>query len=72
MTADTQPLTYRVDRAAPLDLGGYESQEGYAAVRRALKEPLVRKARKVSKALRGSTAPMVLMVRPARRDLKDQ
>ena len=38
MTADTKPLTYRVDLATPLDIRGYESQEGYAAVRKALKE----------------------------------
>jgi NADH-quinone oxidoreductase subunit F len=38
MTADTTPLTYRVNVGAPPDLRGYESQEGYAAVRKALKE----------------------------------
>ena len=38
MTADSQPLTYRVDLAAPLDIRGYESREGYAAVRKALKD----------------------------------
>ena len=38
MTADTKPLTHRVDLATPLDIRGYESQEGYAAVRKALKE----------------------------------
>ena len=38
MTADTKPLTYRVDLGAPLDLRGYESREGYAAVRKALRE----------------------------------
>ena len=38
MSADTRPLTYRVDLAAPLDLRGYESREGYAAVRKALKD----------------------------------
>jgi NADH-quinone oxidoreductase subunit F len=40
LTADTQPLTYRVNPGAPLDLRGYESQDGYAAVRKALKEML--------------------------------
>jgi NADH-quinone oxidoreductase subunit F len=40
LTADTQPLTYRVNPGAPLDLGGYESQDGYAAVHKALKEML--------------------------------
>jgi NADH-quinone oxidoreductase subunit F len=38
MTADTKPLTYRVDLAQPLDIRGYQLQEGYAAVRKALKE----------------------------------
>jgi NADH-quinone oxidoreductase subunit F len=38
MTADSKPLTYRVDLEAPLDLQAYERQDGYAAVRRALKE----------------------------------
>jgi NADH-quinone oxidoreductase subunit F len=38
LTADTQPLTYRVNPGAPLDLGAYESQDGYAAVHKALKE----------------------------------
>lgn len=38
MTAETTPLTYRVDLGAPLDLRGYESADGYAAVRKALKE----------------------------------
>ena len=38
MTADTHPLTYRLDVAAPLDLRGYEAAEGYAAVRKALRE----------------------------------
>jgi NADH-quinone oxidoreductase subunit F len=38
MTADTTPITYRVNVGAPPDLRGYESQEGYAAVRKALKE----------------------------------
>jgi NADH-quinone oxidoreductase subunit F len=36
--AETQPLTFRVNLAAPLDLGGYKAQEGYAALRKALKE----------------------------------
>jgi NADH-quinone oxidoreductase subunit F len=36
--AETQPLTYRVNVDAPLDLRGYESQGGYAALRKALKE----------------------------------
>ncbi|MDR3416110.1 MAG: NADH-quinone oxidoreductase subunit NuoF [Nevskia sp.] len=38
MSADTHPLTYRVNLAQPLDLKGYEAQEGYAALRKALKE----------------------------------
>jgi NADH-quinone oxidoreductase subunit F len=38
MTADTKPLTYRVDVGTPLDIRAYQSQEGYAAVRKALKE----------------------------------
>ena len=38
MTADSKPLTYRLDVARPLDLEGYQSQEGYAAVRKALRE----------------------------------
>jgi NADH-quinone oxidoreductase subunit F len=38
VTADTKPLTYRIDQGAPQDLRGYELREGYAAVRRALKE----------------------------------
>src|SRR5580700_1072610 len=38
MTAETKPLTHRVDLATPLDIRGYESQEGYAAVRKALKK----------------------------------
>jgi len=38
MTADSHPLTYRLDVAAPLDLRGYEAAEGYAAVRKALRE----------------------------------
>jgi NADH-quinone oxidoreductase subunit F len=37
-TGDKQPLTYRVNVAQPLDLKGYEAQDGYAAVRKALKE----------------------------------
>jgi len=36
MRADTQPLTYRVNLGAPLDLHGYEAEDGYAAVRKAL------------------------------------
>jgi NADH-quinone oxidoreductase subunit F len=38
VTADTMPLTYRIDLGAPPDIGRYESQEGYSAVRKALKE----------------------------------
>jgi NADH-quinone oxidoreductase subunit F len=38
MTADTTPLTCRIDVAAPLDIRGYHSRDGYAAVRKALKE----------------------------------
>lgn len=38
MTPDGAPLTYRVNLEAPLDLRGYESKEGYAALRKALKE----------------------------------
>ena len=38
MRADTQPLTYRVNLGAPLDLRAYESQDGYAAVHKALNE----------------------------------
>ena len=38
MTADTKPLTYRINLARPLDIRGFESAEGYAAVRKALKE----------------------------------
>ena len=38
MTADSTPLTYRVDLGTPLDLKRYESQDGYAAVRKALRE----------------------------------
>ena len=40
MTADTQPLTYRVNLASPLDLRDYEAQQGYAAVHKAVKEML--------------------------------
>jgi len=36
--ADSTPLTYRVDLGNPLDLKRYESQDGYAAVRKALRE----------------------------------
>jgi NADH-quinone oxidoreductase subunit F len=36
--AETRPLTYRVSLDAPLDLRSYESQDGYAAFRKALKE----------------------------------
>jgi len=36
--ADSKPLTYRVNLAAPLDLKGYEAQDGYAALRQSLKE----------------------------------
>ena len=38
LKAETHPLTYRVDLAAPLDLKGYEAQEGYAALKKAVKE----------------------------------
>ena len=38
MSAESRPLTYCVDLATPLDLRGYEAQEGYAAVRKALKD----------------------------------
>jgi NADH-quinone oxidoreductase subunit F len=38
MTAETKPLTYRIDLAAPLDIRGYEAQDGYAALRKALRE----------------------------------
>jgi len=38
MSGDTHPLTYRVNLAAPLDLKGYEANEGYAALRKAVKE----------------------------------
>ena len=31
---DTKPLTYRVNLAQPLDLAGYEANEGYAALDR--------------------------------------
>jgi len=36
--SETQPLTYRVNLGAPLDLRGYEAQDGYAALRRALRD----------------------------------
>ena len=36
--ADTKPLTYRVNLDAPLSLCSYESQDGYAALRKTLKE----------------------------------
>jgi len=36
--SETRPLTYRVNLGAPLDLRGYESQDGYAALRRALRD----------------------------------
>ena len=36
--ADTKPLTYRVNLDAPLSLRRYESQDGYAALRKTLKE----------------------------------
>src|SRR5579859_4323894 len=38
LKAETHPLTYRVNLAAPLDLKGYEAQDGYAALRKAAKE----------------------------------
>jgi NADH-quinone oxidoreductase subunit F len=38
VTASTRPLTYRVNVDAPLDIRGYQSQEGYAAARKALKD----------------------------------
>jgi len=38
LKAETHPLTYRVNSAQPLDLKGYEAQDGYAALRKALKE----------------------------------
>ena len=34
--ADSKPLTYRVNLAAPLDLKGYEAQDGYAALRQSM------------------------------------
>jgi len=37
VTGETKPLTYRIDLGAPLDLRAYELQDGYAAVRDALK-----------------------------------
>ncbi len=36
--ADTKPLTYRINLSAPLDLRSYETQDGYAALRKALSE----------------------------------
>ncbi len=36
--ADKKPLTYRVNLDAPLNLRSYESQDGYAALRKTLKE----------------------------------
>jgi len=36
--SDTYPLTHRINLREPLDLAGYESQEGYAALRKVLKE----------------------------------
>jgi NADH-quinone oxidoreductase subunit F len=36
--AETKPLTYRVNLAQPLDLKGYEAQDGYAALHKAIKE----------------------------------
>ena len=36
--ADSKPLTYRVNLAAPLDLKAYEAQDGYAALHQSLKE----------------------------------
>ncbi len=38
LTGDKQPLTYRINLAQPLDLKSYEAQDGYAAVRKALKD----------------------------------
>jgi NADH-quinone oxidoreductase subunit F len=38
LKAETHPLTYRVNTAQPLDLKGYEAQDGYAALRKAVKE----------------------------------
>ncbi|HZR36945.1 MAG TPA: NADH-quinone oxidoreductase subunit NuoF [Nevskia sp.] len=38
LKAETHPLTYRVNLAAPLDLKGYEAQDGYAALRKVVKE----------------------------------
>lgn len=36
--ADSKPLTYRVNLASPLDLKAYEAQDGYAALRKVVKE----------------------------------
>ena len=36
--AEIKPLTYRLNLAAPLDLDAYESQDGYAALRKAVKD----------------------------------
>jgi NADH-quinone oxidoreductase subunit F len=38
LQGDTRPLTYRVNVAQPMDLRTYESHEGYAALRKAVKE----------------------------------
>jgi NADH-quinone oxidoreductase subunit F len=36
--AEVKPLTYRLNLAEPLDLEGYESEDGYAGLRKAVKE----------------------------------
>ena len=36
--AELKPLTSRLNLAAPLDIAGYESDDGYAALRKAVKE----------------------------------
>ncbi len=36
--ADSKPLTYRVNLASPPDLKAYEAQDGYAALRKVVKE----------------------------------
>jgi NADH-quinone oxidoreductase subunit F len=36
--AEVRPLTCRLDLAAPLDLRGYESEDGYVALRKVIKE----------------------------------
>ena len=36
--AETKPLTYRVNLASPPDLKAYEAQDGYAALRKVVKE----------------------------------